>query len=367
MDSLPNQEATMPAEALRIPSHVLRGALVLGPVLVLALAFQSLWTLRAATAHPDSDDMSSAADRVAQLVDAYLARIASTTSNLAIVPEVVRLAENSSSPYSAEDELVAERWQSSSGEDPFVHLRDEPVSVFFRDLTSATGGIYREIFLSDAQGRVVAASNRTEDFKQNDGDDPWWPKDLKRFTDSCRHVPMSCVQITNIEWDDSAGSLGYDVVLPVVTPGGNTVGVLKAVVDPRELDGLLNLAMLNNQFDIALINAEGMQLLSRKRFFAENQETFERLRALAPGGETSLPLAGPGQDGPVAFVRRLSSPLEGKWSIAVVDRNQGDDEAWKTYVLWCVFTIGMFVIAAGAFAARIPAPAEAPVEPRTAP
>jgi hypothetical protein len=364
-----DQEATMPTAALRVPSQVLRWILVLGPILVLALALQSLWALRVAAAHPDPDEMSVVADRVAQLVDAYLKRIAGTTSNLAVVPEVVQLAAIRSSRPSiaAEDALVDQLWRETAPGatgDPFAKLKDTPVSVFFRDLTATEGGIYREIFLADSKGRLVAASNRTEDYIQNDRGDSWWPANLKNFQDPCRRVPLDCVKITNVEWDPSAAALGYDVVLPVVMPGRGAVGVIKAVVDPHELGALLDLAMLNDRFDVALIDTEGVRLLSRKPFFAENRKTSARLRALPAGAETSLPLAGPGEEGPVAFVRRLSLPHEGRWSIAVADRGQGDAEVWKASVLWFVFTLGMLAIAAGAFAVKLPASDEAPAERR---
>jgi len=359
----------MSAAALRIPSHVLRWMLVLGPILVLVLAFKSLWTLRAATAHLDPDEMSIVADRVAQLVDAYLARIVGTTSSLVIVPDVASLAaEQSARPLTPEDALTEKNWKRSANtrDDPFLRLEKEAVSWFLRDLTAAEGGVYREILLADAEGRLIAASNRTEDFRQNDKDDPWWPANLKLFTDSCRRVPLKCVRMTDVGWDQSAATFGYDVVLPVVTRGKQAVGVLKAVVDPRELEALLRFATLNSEVDVALINAQGMRFLTRERFFTEGateaedqKEPSSRLRALAPGGETSWPLA---EKGPAVYVRRLSSPVEEGWFIAVTDRDHDDSGAWKTYVLWCLFTLGMFVIAAGAFAVKGPGPAEAPAE-----
>lgn len=135
----------MSAAALRIPSHVLRWFLVLGPILVLVFAFTSLWTLHDATAHLDPDEISVVADRVAQLVDAYLERIAGTTSSLVIVPDVVNLASASSArPWTSEDELTETRWKGSADtkNDPFVRLglKGHPVSVFFKDLTAAEGG-----------------------------------------------------------------------------------------------------------------------------------------------------------------------------------------------------------------------------------
>jgi hypothetical protein len=354
----------MSALALRIQSRIWRWVLILGPILVLALAFQALWTLHVTTAHPDSDDLSIETDRVARLVDAYLARVAGVTSFLTLAPDVVELAKaGSERPFTRADEDAEKNWVAlaRATNDPFKLIKDLPVSLFFKNLT-ASGGAFREIFLTDTKGRVIAASNRTENFLQ--GHDPWWPEHLDRVKASCRRLPLECVRITDVKWDASAAVFGYDVVLPVMTPEGHqVVGVLKAVVDPTELDALLKFASSSQQVDVALVNAKGRRLLSRERFFDEKAAS--RLSRLPPGSEDSLRLSGSREDGPVAFVRRLSSPLDGGWSVAVADRGEGDSELWKPYALWCLFTLGMFVIAARAFGVTAPRNAETPVERAT--
>jgi hypothetical protein len=357
------QEVAMSEAVLRIQSHLWRWLLIVGPILVLGFAFQSLWMQRAATAHPDSDDISIEADRIAQLADAYIARVAGVTSYFAVTPEVVELAATSSArSFTAADTDAETNWETLAGtkDDPFVSIHGEPVSAFFRDLTAVAGGSYREIFLADAKGRLIAASNRTEDFQQ--ADDSWWPADMTHVTASCRHLPLECVHITDVEWDSSAATFGYDVVLPVVTSEGHAVGVLKAVVDPRELNELLSFAESSHRFDVALINAKGMRLLSHERFFDE--QTSSKLRELTPGSEASWQLAGSRKNGPIAFVRRLSSPIEEGWTIAVADRDHGDAGLRKTYVLWCLFMLGLFVITARAFAVTVPGRNEAPGERR---
>lgn len=353
----------MPEPTLGAPSRMWRWILILGPVLVVALAYQSLWTLRAAE-RPDSADMSVETDRVARLIDAYIARVVGVTAHLAIAPDIVRLAEASTTrSVTGADEAVQTHWSESANAagDPFNAIRSQSVSQFFADVKAADKA-YREIFLADLKGRLIAASNRTEDFQQND--DSWWPKDLDKVKPSCRRNPMDCVSLSSVEWDPSAGLFGYDVVLPVVNSNGQPVGVLKAVVDPSELDGLLKFAALSRELDVTLINAKGVQIFSRE-LFLKNPKALPCLRHLLPGNEGSWPLAGSCQDAtaesrrkePVAFVRRLSSPVAGGWFVAITGQDDGGG-AWMTYALWCLFTLGMFLIAAGAFAVRVPAGTE---------
>jgi hypothetical protein len=357
----------MSTSALRLHTRAWRALLVLGPLLVLAFAFRALWTLRAASERADADDMSVVADRVARLVDAYLGRVTGMTSHIAAVPEVVRLAaERSQRPLDETDRAADRDWRTRAGTegDPFAAVRAEPLSAFFQDLTGAAGGLYREVFLADARGRLVAASNRTEDFLQ--ADDAWWPADLTHFGASCRLVPMECVRITDVAWDPSASAFGYDVVLPVVTADAGegpsakarVVGVLKAVVDPAELQQLLGLAGLDRRLDVALVDSRGMRLLSPKRFFDERDAA--RLRELARGSEASWPLPGQGDEDRMALVRRLASPIDGGWVVAVAPVEGGGGGVGRAYALWCLFTLGMFVVAAGAFAVRGSRAAPAP-------
>lgn len=343
----------MSESALGIQSRAWRWILVLGPVFVAALGIQTLWTLRAAAERPVFAGMSVETDRVAQLIDAYITRVVRVTSHLAMTPDVVKLARSGpESPPTAKDETTESRWPglANAKDDPYAEIRKRPVSRFLADV-KATDSAYREIFLADRGGRVLAASNRTENFLQSK--DPWWP-DLTKVQASCRRLPMSCVHLGSIEWDASAGLFGYDVVLPVIDEDGQAVGVLKTVVDPGELDGLLEFAASSRDLDVTLINAKGVQIFSREPFFTD-PKTVPRLQDLLPGNEGSWPLTGAGRDGPVAFVRRLSSPVEGGWFVVIADRDHHGNSAWKPYALWGLFTVGLFLITAGAFAVRVPA------------
>lgn len=363
-----------------------RWLLVLGPVFVIAIAFQSLWALRVAGEHERPEEMSVETERLASLIDTYIKRVVGVTGYLTVIPEVVELAEESTKIARTQaDEDREKFWTtfaSQGKEDPFKEIQENnPLSTYFAELKDASGSAFREIFLSDLKGRVIAASNRTEDYRQDD--DPWWPKGLepkepevssdpnlteaaktvawetaklaeaarlKKALIRCRHLPMECVHIGGVDWDPSAGLFGYDVVLPVVTADGRAVGVLKAVVDPKELEGLLAFAAHDQDIDTELLDGQGIRVFSQDAFFGKG--AVPPLKGLAPGAEASWPLGESRQTSPIAFVRRLSSDVEGGWYIALADRGEKDEAGWRPYLLWCLFTLGMFVVAAGAFAVR---------------
>jgi len=351
----------MPTGAL---SRVWRCILILGPTLVVAVAFQSLWSLRISSAHPNSDEMSVETDRLALLIDAYISRVVGVTSYLAIAPEVVTLAQHSDKPITDKDKEIEKDWRKLTVDrsDKFTRdIRPQPLSKYFSDL-KASDGAYREIFLADRHGKVLAASNRTENYLQIN--DRWWPKNLENARPedliACRHLPLKCVRISGMEWDSSAGLVGYYIVIPVATPEGKWVGALKAVIDPKELNNLLNFAAYKEEEQIGLVDAEGVEVFSGEPFFGKKNRL--GLSDLDSGGEGSWSLDKSRQKGPIAFVRRLSSPVVGGWFIAVADREVKDDGNWKAYLMWCLLVLGLFLVAAGAFSVRVQAAVETPIE-----
>ena len=71
--------------------------------------------------------------------------------------------------------------------------------------------IYREMILTDRQGRLIAASNPTTDYFQ--GDEDWW---LAAFDDGRR----GRVSIGDVRWDPSARAYAIEISAPVSGLGG---------------------------------------------------------------------------------------------------------------------------------------------------
>lgn len=333
--------------------------LVLGPILVLALGYRALWILRE-TSRPDQDDISVIAERVARLVEAYVARVVSVTSMVAVSPLVSDLAARSSHRpvLTATIDRIDAEWRQPAGRAlttrAFEDIAANPVSGFLRDLKASTGTSYREILLADNKGRLIAASNRTEDYFQ--ADDEWWPADQTHFTASCRRFAVECATLSDVKWDPSAAGFGFAVVLPVITVNGIAVGVLKAVVDPGELDSLLRIITANTGLDIALVRSNGTRVLSADTLW--NTDFREALGSLTPGAEMALRNPGDERAG-WTLVRRLSGPAGSLWSVAVADRRPGDSRDWKVFALWSALTLGMFFVAATALAVTV-TPSEGP-------
>ena len=81
---------------------------------------------------------------------------------------------------------------------------------------------YAEIFVADAQGLVVGATNRTSDYYQADED--WWVQGYGEGRGRAFYG--------EIEYDESARAESIPIYLPLMdSQTGTAIGVIKAVVD----------------------------------------------------------------------------------------------------------------------------------------
>lgn len=113
------------------------------------------------------------------------------------------------------------RWQAGGMEELVKTLVTNACARRLLEFQEAHDG-YAEIFVADAQGFVVGATNRTSDYDQADED--WWVQGYAEGRGKAFYG--------EIEYDESAMAESIPVYLPVMDPEtGQAIGVMKAVVD----------------------------------------------------------------------------------------------------------------------------------------
>ena len=115
-----------------------------------------------------------------------------------------------------------QRWQASEGSDELAEstLTNKCARNLVEFQEEHDG--FPEIFVTDAKGLVVAATNRTSDYLQSD--EEWW----KTAYDQGRGRSY----YGSIEYDDSAYSESISLYVPVIdSDSAKAIGVLKAVCD----------------------------------------------------------------------------------------------------------------------------------------
>ena len=139
-----------------------------------------------------------------------------------VIIQAVRDANAAAGALSRSTILEQDRqWQAGGMDDLVKTLLTNACAKGLLAFQEAHDG-YAEIFVADAQGLVVGATNRTSDYYQADED--WWGQGYAEGRGK--------VFYGEIEYDESAMSEAIPVYLPVMDPQtGQAIGVMKAVVD----------------------------------------------------------------------------------------------------------------------------------------
>ena len=112
-------------------------------------------------------------------------------------------------------------------------LTSTPGAQFLENLRQTNPDQFKEIFLTDLRGYVVAATGKTSDFDQGPGDDPpfgetWWAGARKKGE-----------HIGDVDFDESAGVYSVDVNMSIKSDDGKIVGIIKVVYSVENIRDLI--------------------------------------------------------------------------------------------------------------------------------
>ena len=122
------------------------------------------------------------------------------------------------------------RWPTLTENDPEVRAcLDHPLTSRLRQFR-ARFPLFGELFVTDEQGRLIAATNKTSDYWQ--ADETWWR--------NAHGATGGKLWLEGVHYDESARIYSLDVALPIERAVGENrrlAGVLKAVLDISPLLG----------------------------------------------------------------------------------------------------------------------------------
>lgn len=227
--------------------------------------------------------LGQVAQQTAGAVDAYVYRRILDVSLMGRTPEIRQAAAAASTRAfdAAEVQRLDQQWQQAKAPPASLQgLLDSPTSRYFADIVSHDQ-IYREMLLTDRQGRLIAASNPTSDYFQADED--WWQS---ASADGRRGQ----VSVTDVRWDESSQRFAVEIAVPVPAPGSEDfAGILKVVADSREMLAMVGGVELGGTGEATLLRENGSIVFSRRltkpdaKFFATDAVK-ERTAALNEGG-----------------------------------------------------------------------------------
>ena len=331
----------------RINIRVFTAFLVVGLLmLTIASAFVlgiGAWRLRTAY----GANLAKVADQTAAAVDAYVFRRIIDASILARVPDIRDIAV-------AGNKLPFDAKAARDLDQQWLMTREVPAALkdlFFTRSSSFLGevsqddAVYRELFVTDRFGRLVAASHKISNYYQAEED--WWKE---AFGGGVR----GRLVVSDVKWDESARVFALEIAVPITeSTGGPLAGVLKVVADIRDIGTVVSGVRLGASGEGHLLREDGSFVFSRgevdpnARFFATDLLR-EHLQAVRKGEEMpAMSFAARSADGATRLVGLALSQLKASypnlaWVVAV---SQGEDELfapvreqWGSLVIVLVFT-----------------------------
>ena len=123
---------------------------------------------------------------------------------------------------------IEQRWPSLGRDDPLLGgILDNPLSARMR-IFQRVNPFFAEALMTDARGRLIAATEKTTDYWQ--ADEAWWKRAVALGT----HRAV----VEGVHYDASARVYSLDVSLPIrdwLAPAQPPVGVIKGVVNASPL------------------------------------------------------------------------------------------------------------------------------------
>ena len=257
----------MPHRFRAINYRVFATLLVVGIPVLLIGSFFVIERGRAQLREAFGLGLAQRAEQSAAAIDAYVYRRIVDVSLLARVPDVRATASRPRRAMSATEIAdLDRRFSALDLKAPMVvEVLGNAASRYFTDITREDP-IYREVLLTDRDGRLVAASNLTSDYDQSD--EEWW-KRVMSGTGSGEAT------VSDVRWDESARTYAMEIAVPVPGDDGRPSGVLKAVADIREMLASVAGIDLGSGGDAMVVRRNGSVVFSRgavdprARFFAE--------------------------------------------------------------------------------------------------
>jgi hypothetical protein len=351
----------------RISVRVLTVFLVVGVLMLAAASYFVVGIGQARLRDAWGDNLRQVADQTAATVDRYVFNRIIDASVLAAVPDIRgAAAAGSKKPFDRKAALDIDRqWQEAVVPAATRDVLTNKASAFLTDV-SRLNPIFRDLVLTDAFGRVVATARAAGRYLQSE--EAWWQK-------ASGDGVHGQLVVSDVRLDPRTNSWNIEIAAPVSdAPGGSLVGVLRTVVDMRDLGALLGGVRLGTTGDAMLLREDGTFVYALEatdpnaRYFAADLMR-ERIAAVKKGEpQTPLYFGATTANGTPRLVGIAATQLKAtfpqlKWVVAV---SQSESELFapvRAQATSLVVVLGLTAIAVLAFAlwysVRLAAPPEA--------
>jgi hypothetical protein len=264
----------------RVNVHVLTVFLLVGLPIFAIAAFLVVGSGQARLRQSYGQSLAQVAEHTAAGLDAYIYRRIIDATLIARVPDVRAAAAEGSRV--AFDRVAAAKlgqaWMSPAARASAKAGAKTPnPAAQFLSEAAAADPLFRDLVATDSYGRVVATFAPRGSYYV--GDEAWWQE-------ARGDGQRGRTTVSDILWDKRARAYYFEIGTPIQVPGGDGMaGVLRVVLDARELLAMVADVQLGSSGNAFLLREDGSIVYSRwpeassTQFFAADLIR-EKLRAV---------------------------------------------------------------------------------------
>jgi methyl-accepting chemotaxis protein len=217
--------ATSPRGDHTLQRRLLTGGLAVGLIVIFLSALATWRITRGLLVREADDGLRATARRAAAFVALYLGERRAEVELLARSPAVVAAAQAAAAQANARGLPLLGTAQAEAAAGAARSLDADPaVRDYLRAVAARSD--FAELIVTEARGFTAVASGPTSDFVQSD--EEWWQRAWR-----------GALVLGETVYDSSAGVLALELAARITARDGQSLGVVKAVLDVRRLARLL--------------------------------------------------------------------------------------------------------------------------------
>jgi len=182
-----------------------------------------------------------------------------SVQQLSVFPAIIEFLKTNNSRFGPFDmtkvNVIDNQWKNLTMDDPIIkQVLDNELSTTLRAFKIVEGS-FGEVLVTDSDGRLVAATNKTTDYWQ--ADEEWWQKAYQ--------MGKGQTYLSKFGYDESAKVHSLDICVPVLTnePPYRVIGIIKGVLDITHLFDAIENLDVGVGGNAALLSEGGKILTSR--------------------------------------------------------------------------------------------------------
>ncbi|RPI23750.1 MAG: hypothetical protein EHM61_18980 [Acidobacteria bacterium] len=226
--------------------------------------------------------LSVVAENAQMELNSYFRRVADELKSLALTPEIrARVYESNQKGLEANVDRNRVEWTNGDVQkSEFIRsVLENDTARFLREFTLDSS--LRELLVTDAFGRTVAATHRNQDYYLSDK--RWWRYAFREGAGG-RYIG-------DFTYDDKSGMYAMEFAVPIVDrTNQRAVGVVRAIVDSEEIINLVNSIKVGQRGHALLLRGDSVILVSPEATFKDLRrfKHFAALQNAIENGNRSL-------------------------------------------------------------------------------